>query len=186
MRFKMQSFAMRRHGNLRLEPLIKLFQLTASRMAGHMHEMGAVGDDFDALIDQPIDDAADRLLQHLQFGAVARRTQVEVVLLRKGGSRWQGRCDVTVADAFGAAVASATVSGHWTGAATDLFAVTTGSTGVGSDYSNSSSAPSGATFTCRVDSVSRSGWTYDATADRASSASATVPSGSLRASTFPP
>ena len=31
-------------------------------MARNVHQMRAVGDDFDALVDQPIDDAADRLL----------------------------------------------------------------------------------------------------------------------------
>jgi len=39
-----------------------------------------------------------------------------------------------------------------------VFAVSTASDGKATDYSNSSSAPSGSAFTCVVDSVTKSGW----------------------------
>lgn len=101
--------------------------------------------------------------------------RIDVVLLKKGGSRWQGRCDVTVADAFGIGVPSVTIAGRWSGSATDTYAVTSASTGIGTDYSNSSTVGSGARYTCAVDSLARAGWTYDAGANRVGSASATVP-----------
>ena len=63
-----------------------------------------------------------------------------------------------VYDAFGQPVSGAAVTGHWSGAANDTFAVTTASDGKAIDYSNSSSAPSGSAFTCVVDSVTKSGW----------------------------
>ena len=72
-------------------------------------------------------------------------------------------------------MADATVTGHWTGAATDTFAVTTDTSGMAVDYSNSSKAPSGSTYTCVVDSVSKSAWDYDAAANVQDSGSATVP-----------
>ena len=53
---------MRRHGDLRLQPVVQLGELGAARMAGDMDEMGAVGDDLDALLGQRVDDLADRLL----------------------------------------------------------------------------------------------------------------------------
>jgi hypothetical protein len=80
---------------------------------------------------------------------------------------------VFVYDAFGIPVPGASVAGHWTGMATDSFAVTTGSDGKAIDYSNSTSAPSGSSFTCVVDSVSKSGWLRGT--DKQTSSTVTVP-----------
>jgi len=102
--------------------------------------------------------------------------RIDVVLIKKGGSRLQARGDMFVYDAFGSPVGGATLSGHWSGAATDTFTVTTDASGKATDYSNSTtSASSGNVFTCVVDTVSRSGWQYDATANKQSAGSATVP-----------
>ena len=101
--------------------------------------------------------------------------RVDVAILKKGGSRVQGRCDAFIYDAFGIPVAGATVTGHWTGAATDTFTVTTDSTGMAQDYSNSSSAPAGSIYTCVVDSASKSGWVYNPGANKQTSGSAIVP-----------
>ena len=46
----------------RPHPAVHLLHLGAARMAGDVDQMRAVGDDLDALRDQPVDDAADRLL----------------------------------------------------------------------------------------------------------------------------
>jgi len=99
--------------------------------------------------------------------------RIDAVLIKKGGSRAQGRCDVFVYDAFGIPVPGASVAGHWTGLATDSFAVTTGSDGKAIDYSNSTSAPSGSSFTCVVDSVFKSGWVRGS--DKQISSTVTVP-----------
>lgn len=98
--------------------------------------------------------------------------RIDVALIKKGRSRYQARCDVFIYDAFGMSVAGADVTGHWEGAATDAFAVATDSTGKATDYSNSSSAPSGATYTCVVDGASKSGWLFD---NQQSSGSVAVP-----------
>ena len=99
--------------------------------------------------------------------------RVDAVLIKKGGSRAQGRCDVFIYDASGIPVPGASVAGHWTGLATDTFAVATGSDGKAVDYSNSASAPSGSSFTCAVDSVSKSGWARGT--DTQTSSTVTVP-----------
>lgn len=101
--------------------------------------------------------------------------RVDVAILKKGGSRVQGRCDVFIYDAFGIPVAGATVTGHWTGAATDTFSVTTDSTGKAIDYSNSSSATSGSVYTCVVDSAGKAGWQYNASANKQTNGSAVAP-----------
>ena len=59
---EMQRFAVHRDDGRGLDPADHLLELGAARMAGHVHQMGAVGDDLDALVDQAVDDAADRLL----------------------------------------------------------------------------------------------------------------------------
>ena len=59
---QMQRLAMHRDQQLRPHPGNHVAQFVAARMAGDMDEMGAVGDDLDALPDQAVDDAADRLL----------------------------------------------------------------------------------------------------------------------------
>ena len=46
---QMHRLAMRRNGDLRLQPGVHLREFGAARMAGDMDEMGAVGDDLDAL-----------------------------------------------------------------------------------------------------------------------------------------
>jgi len=87
--------------------------------------------------------------------------RIDAVLIKKGGSRVQARGDVFIYDAFGAPVAGALVTGHWTGAASDTFTITTDATGKAVDYSNSVAAPSGSVFTCVVSGVSKSGWQFD-------------------------
>src|SRR6516164_2907774 len=59
---QMQCFAMNRDQELRPGPGDQIAQFVAARMAGDMDQMGAVGDDLDALPYQAIDDRADGLL----------------------------------------------------------------------------------------------------------------------------
>ncbi len=102
--------------------------------------------------------------------------RVDVELNQKGGSpRIQARCDIFIHDAFGAPVAGATVSGHWTGATGDTFSVTTNDTGMATDYSDSVRSLSGLTFTCVADGAGKNGWEYDAAANQQTSGSVTVP-----------
>lgn len=100
--------------------------------------------------------------------------RIDVALVVKS-SRAQAKCDPLIKDAFGVSVASAVVKGHWSGAASDIFSITTDATGKATDYSNSTTLVRGITFTCVIDSVSKSGWTYDASANKQSSASVTAP-----------
>lgn len=103
-----------------------------------------------------------------------RVERIDAVLVTKGGgSRIQARGDIFIYDAFGVPVAGAVVTGHWTGAVTDTFSITTDATGKATDYSNATSAPSGSVYTCVVDQVSKAGWQYDASGQ--TSGSATVP-----------
>jgi hypothetical protein len=99
--------------------------------------------------------------------------RIDVVLIKKGGSRLQARGDVFVYDAFGVPVPGAVVTGHWTGAANDTFTVTTDATGKAVDYSNSGTAPSGSVFTCVVDTVSKAGWVFSSAGNN--EGSVTVP-----------
>ena len=59
---QMQRLAVNRDQQLRAHPCDHVAQFVAARMAGDVDEMGAVGDDLDALRDQAVDDGADRLL----------------------------------------------------------------------------------------------------------------------------
>ncbi len=59
---QMQRFAVNGNQELRAYPGDHVAEFVAARMAGHMDEVGAVGNDFDALRDQAIDDGAHRLL----------------------------------------------------------------------------------------------------------------------------
>ena len=59
---QMQRLAMGRNEDFRPDPADHVEQFGAPRMAGDVHQMGAVGDDLDALGDQAVDDPADRLL----------------------------------------------------------------------------------------------------------------------------
>ena len=54
---QMQRLAVHRNDGARLDPADHVLELRLARMAGHMHQMRAVGDDLDALVDQPVDDA---------------------------------------------------------------------------------------------------------------------------------
>src|ERR1700761_5684830 len=58
----MQRLAMRRNKNLRSGPADHLAQFVAARMPRHMHQMVPIGNDLYSLLDQPVDDAVDRLL----------------------------------------------------------------------------------------------------------------------------
>ena len=59
---EMQRLAVHRDRDARAHPAVKLLHLGAARMAGDVHQMGAVGDHLDALPHQPVDHLADRLL----------------------------------------------------------------------------------------------------------------------------
>ena len=58
---QMQGLAMHGDQKLRTDPGDHVAQLVAARMAGDVDEMGAVGDDLDALRHQAVDDGAHRL-----------------------------------------------------------------------------------------------------------------------------
>ena len=58
---QMQRLAVNRNEDLRLHPADQILELGAARMARHMHEMRAIGDDGDVLVDQAVDHAADFL-----------------------------------------------------------------------------------------------------------------------------
>ena len=58
----MQRLAMHRDQDFRLDPADQFLELGAARMAGDVHQMGAVGDHLDALVDQAVEHAADGLL----------------------------------------------------------------------------------------------------------------------------
>ena len=49
---QVQRLAMHRNEDLRLHPTDQFLKLGAARMARHMHQMRAIGDDLDALLDQ--------------------------------------------------------------------------------------------------------------------------------------
>ena len=57
-----QSLAVYGHQEVRIHPIVHAAQLAPARMAGHVDEVGAVGDDLDALLDQRVDDRADAAL----------------------------------------------------------------------------------------------------------------------------
>ncbi len=57
-----QRLAVHRDQDLRAHPADHLLQLRAPRMAGDMHQVRPVGDDLDALADEPVDDPHDGLL----------------------------------------------------------------------------------------------------------------------------
>ncbi|NOZ26246.1 MAG: S8 family serine peptidase [Nitrospirae bacterium] len=83
---------------------------------------------------------------------------------------------VSIADANGAPVAGATVSGYWSGATSDSDSGTTDATGRVSLVSDGIRRPaSGTTFTFTVRDVSLSGWTYDPDANTETRDSITVP-----------
>jgi PKD repeat protein len=71
----------------------------------------------------------------------------------------RGRVRVKVVDAAGSPVAGATVTGRWSGSATDSDTFTTGADGWGTAYSNR--VWGGRTFTFCVSQVTKSGWTHD-------------------------
>ena len=54
--------AMSGHHDFGLQPVEKLHQFAAPRMAGHMHKAVAVTQDFDAVADQAVEHRADGLL----------------------------------------------------------------------------------------------------------------------------
>ena len=57
----MQRFTVYRNEYFRLYPADEFFKFGTTRMARHVHQMSAIGYDFDALLYQQIDDATDRL-----------------------------------------------------------------------------------------------------------------------------
>jgi len=71
----------------------------------------------------------------------------------------RGKARVQIVDAQGSPVEGATVTGEWSGGATDSDQFTTGSDGWGTAYSNWHWGD--ASFTFCVTDVSKDGWTYD-------------------------
>ncbi|NOY39795.1 MAG: S8 family serine peptidase [Nitrospirae bacterium] len=83
---------------------------------------------------------------------------------------------VTVADANGAPVAGATVSGYWSGATSDSDYGTTDAAGKVTLVSDGVRRPaSGTTFTFTVSNVTLNGWIYNPDANNETSDSITVP-----------
>jgi PKD repeat protein len=78
-----------------------------------------------------------------------------------GGLIGRAVSTVTVVDANNQPVDGATVSGHWSGLATNSGSGSTDSQGSVTFYSSWRWRPSGI-YTYTVDDVSKSGWTYDA------------------------
>jgi subtilisin family serine protease len=73
---------------------------------------------------------------------------------------------VNIVDAKGSSVESATVSGYWSGATSDVDSGVTNASGIVSLESNKVKKPkSGTTFTFTVDGVTKAGWTYDPSAN---------------------
>ena len=145
--------------------------LATTVLTDGLHQVTVVASDATGLTSSPAVVVAVRNAA----SSAAHVGRIDVVLVKKGSTRYQGRCDVFVVDAYGAPVAGAAVTGHWSGAATDTFAVTTDASGKATDYSNSSSAARGSRYTCWVDAVAKTGWTYDAAANAESSDGASVP-----------
>jgi len=89
---------------------------------------------------------------------VMHLTNVDVIKQTQN-KRYRGQARIKVVDGAGNAVSSATVSGTWSGAATDQDQLTTGSDGWATAYSNWSRT--NGVFTFCVQNVTKSGWTYD-------------------------
>ncbi|HGY55724.1 MAG TPA: PKD domain-containing protein [Caldithrix abyssi] len=75
----------------------------------------------------------------------------------------RGKAETKIVDDAGSPVADASVSGTWSGAATNDASGTTGSDGIAVTYSSWSWG--GSTFEFCVNDVTKSGWTYDANAN---------------------
>ncbi len=84
-------------------------------------------------------------------------TKEQFRILRRGKAR------VQIVDANGSPVADATVTGEWSGGATDTDQFTTDSDGWGTAFSDWRFGD--ATFTFCVTNVSKNGWTYDSNAN---------------------
>ena len=88
-----QRLAMHRNEDLRTHPADHVLELGAPRMAGHMHEVGSVGDDLDALGDEAVDHLHDRLLvagngaRGKDHAVAARKRHVRVIVLRDARQR---------------------------------------------------------------------------------------------------
>ncbi|MGA0073552.1 MAG: hypothetical protein ACO3K0_13005, partial [Steroidobacteraceae bacterium] len=100
---------------------------------------------------------------------------MEVTIARKGKSRSQGICRVRAIDVLGRPVAGVSITGAWSGAATDAFNVMTGSDGWAIDYSNSAVSAPGLAFTCTAQALQLAGWRYDAEANQVESLTAIMP-----------
>ena len=75
----------------------------------------------------------------------------------------RGKAETRIVDSYGNPVADATVSGTWSGGATNSASGTTGTDGIAVTYSSWSWGNKDYEF-C-VDDVSKSGWTYDVSAN---------------------
>ena len=107
---QVQRLAMRGHGDFRTHPGIHFRHLRPARMAGDVHQRGAVGHHLDARGHERIDDLADRLfiagngarrkdygVSGVQFRRRMRRPQrcARAPRAARPGSRWRGQNPVT-------------------------------------------------------------------------------------------
>ena len=100
----------------------------------------------------------------------AMHVQAIAVTTTTKGRKKQGVATVTVLDAQGQAVAGATVSTHWSGAASDSDVTTTDSNGLANNITSNASNATTGYFKVTVDQIVKSGATYDAAANAVSSA----------------
>ena len=95
--------------------------------------------------------------------------------LKTKGSNVNAIATVTIVDVLGASISEATVSGHWSGATSDIDSGITDASGQISLNSDKVKNPAGGTtFTFTVDNVEKADWTYDESANVETSDS-TVP-----------
>jgi subtilisin len=98
------------------------------------------------------------------------------MLLKIKGSLVNAIANVIIADKNDVPVGGATVSGHWSGATSDVDSGVTNASGIVSLESNKVKKPkSGTKFTFTVDKVTKEGWTYDPSANLETSDSKIVP-----------
>ncbi|MDI6806214.1 MAG: S8 family serine peptidase [Candidatus Aenigmarchaeota archaeon] len=102
---------------------------------------------------------------------------IDVVLIsRSRGWNYYAEATVTIVDAYGNPVGTATVYGEWSGATTDKDSGDTDAEGKVTFQSDSVWKPaSGTTFTFCVTSVTKTGWQYDELANVETCDSVTVP-----------
>ena len=101
---------------------------------------------------------------------------ITVTSVRSGTRSYYANAVVMVYDGSGNAVSGVTVKGHWSGAFSKSVTGTTSSTGKATFKSSTVSKSTGKslTFTFTIDSLTRSGYTYNSSANTESSDSVTI------------